>query len=926
MTAQPMKLQFSHQSYQARAVDAVVKVFDGQPLARSDYSLATQQGSATHAADGSVGNALHLSEAQLLANVQQVQAQQGVQQSQSLLGEAGVPHFSLEMETGTGKTYVFIKTMYELHKVYGFKKFVVVVPSVAIREGTMKNLDITKEHFAADYARVPFVPVLYEGKNLKCLRDFAQSDALSVLVINIDSFTRDLKEEDGETKANKIHRRGEMPFAPIEYVRAVNPIVIMDEPQNFETDIRRQAVLSLNPLCTLRYSATHRNPYNLLYSLDPVQAYDLGLVKQIEVDGVKDDPNHNQAFVQLLCIEPRAKTMTATVLMDVNERSGVKRKEVRLKVGDDLFEKSKGREVYQSGYVLNDFLSEDMVGFSGGRTLRLNEAQGDMRDDVMRYQIERTVLAHLAKMKRFKETGSAIKVLSLFFIDKVANYRSYDADGNYKVGKFGQWFEEAFAKYTALPAYKGLINHSVEQVHNGYFSGDKKGKGAQAKTVWVDSTERGSAKDDNTYELIMRDKERLLGMDEPLQFIFSHSALREGWDNPNVFQICTLNESQSVMKKRQELGRGLRLCVDQSGQRVLDKKINTLTVIANQSFEAFAKGLQQEIEDETGVKFEGRVKNANAKARVALKTMNPKEAALFKAIWDKINYETRYSVKLETPELVKACVDLLRDTQQYPRIYKPKVRSEKGVLHINKHGVEGVRVSVGESTSENYNAVVPDVYAYIQNKLHLSRETLFAILDGSGRLDELLVNPQAFLDMAIAAIQNVLNQMMVSGIEYHEIEGKQYQMRLLEEESEAYLSGLFPKSSDSAIYLDKTLLQAQALDEQGQPQGQPFECVVIESTPETNFAYDCQIKPEVKLFFKLPKRFKIDTPLGTYNPDWAVVFEDDKQIYFVVETKSTRIEAERRSSENLKIACGRKHFALREDVTFTVATALGEVV
>lgn len=917
MTAQPMKLQFSHQSYQARAVDAVVKVFDGQPLARTDYTLTTQQGSVTHAADGSVGNALHLSEAQLLANVQQVQAQQGVQQNQSLLGEAGVPHFSLEMETGTGKTYVFIKTMYELHKVYGFKKFVVVVPSVAIREGTMKNLDITKEHFAADYARVPFVPVLYDSSQLSRLRDFAHSNVLSVLVINIDSFTKD---------SNKINQRGEMPFAPIEYVRAVNPIVIMDEPQNFETDIRRQAVLSLNPLCTLRYSATHRNPYNLLYSLDPVQAYDLGLVKQIEVDGVQAQANHNQAFVKLLRIEPRAKTMTATVLMDVNEKSGVKRKEVRLKVGDDLFEKSKGREVYQSGYVLNDFLSDEVVGFSGGRTLRLNEAQGDMRDEVMRYQIERTVLAHLAKMKRFKETGSAIKVLSLFFIDKVANYRSYGADGSYQLGKFGQWFEEAFAKCTALPAYKGLINHSVEQVHDGYFSGDKKGKGALAKTVWVDSTERGSAKDDNTYELIMRDKERLLGMDEPLQFIFSHSALREGWDNPNVFQICTLNESHSLMKKRQELGRGLRLCVNQSGQRVMDKKINVLTVIANQSYEEFAKGLQQEIEEETGVKFEGRVKDARAKARVAPKAMNPKEAALFKAIWDKIDYETRYSVKLETPDLIQACAAMLRDTEQYPRVHRPKVRSEKGVLHINKHGVEGVRMGVGESALHGYNAHVPDVYAYIQNKLHLSRETLFAILDKSGRWDELLLNPQAFLDMAIAAIQNVLNEMMVNGIEYHEIEGKHYEMRLQEEESEAYLSGLFPNGADSVIYLDKTLLQAQALDDQGQPQGKPFECVVIESTPETNFAYDCQIKPEVKFFFKLPKRFKIDTPLGTYNPDWAVVFEDDKQVYFVVETKSTRIEAERRSSENLKIACGRKHFALREDVTFKVATELGQLL
>lgn len=912
-----LQLQFSHQAYQAEAVSAVVGVFDGQPLARHDFTLVSQHSSVRHASDGSVGNALHLSPEQWLANVQKVQAKNRISApSTELLGDNGVPHFSMEMETGTGKTYVFIKTMYELNKVYGFKKFVVVVPSVAIREGAIKNLDITQAHFAADYARVPFVSMLYDSKQLSRLRDFAESDALSVLVINIDSFTKD---------TNKINQKGEMPFAPIEYIRAVNPIVIMDEPQNFETDIRRQAIQSLNPLCTLRYSATHRNAYNLLYALTPVQAYDLGLVKQIEVDGVLASADHNQAFVQLLGIEQKARSIVAKVLMDVNEKTGVKRKPVRLKVGEDLFEKSKGREVYRDGYVLNDFLDDESVGFSGGRVLRVNEAQGEPVDDVMRYQIERTVMAHFAKMKRFKEAGLQIKVLSLFFIDKVANYRAYDEDGNPTAGKFALWFEEAFAKYANMPAYKGLVPHAVSEVHNGYFSGDKKGKGAKAKTVWVDSTEKGSAKDDGTYELIMRDKERLLSMSEPLQFIFSHSALREGWDNPNVFQICTLNESHSAMKKRQEIGRGLRLCVNQNGERVVDKKVNTLTVIPNESFEAFAKSLQQEIEDETGVKFEGRVNNARAKARVACKPLTQEEDALFQAIWNKINYQTRYSVKLETPELIAQCVALLRDKTQYPTIRRPKVKSEKGFLHIDQHGVQGVAIATGESEVRNYAPVIPDVYAYLQDKLHVSRETLFAILSGSGRLDELLLNPQAFLDMAIAAIQNVLNGMLVSGIEYHELEGKHYAMSLLQEVSEAYLSGLFPHGPDDLARLNKTLLQAQTLGDMGEAMGEPFECVVTQSNPEVEFASACQARPEVKFFFKLPRHFKIDTPLGTYNPDWAVVFENDKQIYFVVETKSTLVEAERRTSENLKIHCGERHFALRKDVTFKVATRLGEV-
>jgi type III restriction enzyme len=343
-----MKLQFAHQDYQTRAVEAVVKVFDGQPLAKSDFALAAQQGSVVYAGDGSIGNALKLSDEQLLANVRAVQKANGLAPSGALVPsrsdngkELFCPlNFTIEMETGTGKTYSFIKTMFELNKVYGFKKFVVVVPSVAIREGTMKNLQITRSHFAADYANVPCVPILYDSTKLTELRHFAQSDALSVLVINIDSFTKD---------NNKINQKGERAFAPIEYIKAVNPIVIVDEPQNFETDVRRRALSDLNPLCTLRYSATHKNPYNLLYSLNPVQAYDLGLVKQIEVDGVQADDDQNQAFVELLSIDAKPKSLTCKVRLDVNEPSGVKRKEITLKLGDDLYAKSKAARCVSGG-------------------------------------------------------------------------------------------------------------------------------------------------------------------------------------------------------------------------------------------------------------------------------------------------------------------------------------------------------------------------------------------------------------------------------------------------------------------------------------------------------------------------------------------------------------------------------------------------
>lgn len=917
-----MKLQFTHQDYQTRAVRAVVDVFDGQPLAKSDFSLAGESASVEYASDGSIGNALRLSDEQILANVRKVQEENGVDVSAELVAsrsdngrETFCPlNFTIEMETGTGKTYTFIKTMYELNRMYGFRKFVVVVPSVPIREGTMKNLAVTREHFATDYARVPCAPILYDSGKLTDLRHFAQSDALCVLVINIDSFTKD---------NNKINQKGERAFAPIEYIRAVNPIVIVDEPQNFETDVRRKALMDLNPLCTLRYSATHRNPYNLLYSLNPVQAYDLGLVKQIEVDGVQADESHNQAFVELVKIEAKARGITAQVRIDVNEKTGVKRKEVTLKLGEDLYAKSKTRDVYADGYILNEIRAETgEVEFSGGLVLWLNQQQGGLAEDVMRFQIERTVASHFAKMKYLESTG--IKVLSLFFIDKVVNYRAYDDEGNAVPGKFAVWFEEAFQKYARR--HPGLIPHSASEVHGGYFSGDKRGKGAKAKTVWID-TKGNIAKDDDTYALIMREKERLLSVDVPLQFIFSHSALREGWDNPNVFQICTLNETQSALKKRQEIGRGLRLPVNQKGERVQDKRINVLTVIPNESYEAFAKSLQQEIEDDTGVSFKGRVKDARAKARVSRRKLDSEEEALFQAIWRKINYQTRYSVKLDTPELIEKCVKALADTDQYPKVQPPKIRASKAKIVMTREGVHGIQTGAAQSDASRMGVTIPDVYAYIQNRVHLSRSTLFAILDRSGRMGELLLNPQAFLDTAIAAITNCLQELLVDGIQYHEINGRRYEMTLFDEVLETYLSSVYPCAGDLlASPVGKTLMQAQPLDEDKAPSGNAFECVLSDSETENQFAKDCSVDERVRFFFKLPGRFKINTPLGTYNPDWAVVFENDTRVYFVAETKSSTVEGDRRRDENLKIKCGRKHFALSADVIFKDVTNLQGLV
>lgn len=926
MGGRGMKLQFVLQDYQTRAVEAVTQIFDGQPLAASHFSLIGENASVEYSADGTIGNRLSLSEEQLFANVKKVQHANGIASSETLdverwtaknpAGETvhrSCPHFSIEMETGTGKTYTFIKTMYELNKLYGYKKFAVVVPSVAIREGTMKNLEVTRSHFAASYPGVPCVPMLYNSSRLQELRNFAQSDALSILVLNIDSFTKD---------SNKINQLGERAFAPIEYIRATRPIVIIDEPQNFETNIRRKAIQDLHPLCTLRYSATHKNTYNLLYSLGPVEAYDLGLVKQIEVDGVEAEVSQNTAFVELVRIERKANSMVATVNIDVDRRSGTKREKVTMKLGDDLAEKSRGRLHYAHGFVLNEFINEREIRFSNGLVVALAESNDELLDPTMRHQMRRTVAAHFEKVKKLQPLG--IKVLSLFFIDKVSNYRRYDDDGNSVPGKFAVWFEEIFNEFKSLPRYDGLIPYGAEAVHNGYFSQDRKGRGDAAKTWWID-TSGGVAKDEFTYELIMREKERLLSLDEPLQFVFSHSALREGWDNPNVFQICTLNETKSVLKKRQEIGRGLRLAVNQYGERVHDKTVNVLTVIPNESYEAFARGLQAEIEEDTGEDFANRVKNKRDKATVRRRELNAEEDKLFRDIWKKICFQTRYSVKVDTTKLIAGCVKLLNDSHQYPPVSAPKIQSRRAKLRIDETGIQTHETARDSVSNAMPKYPVPDVYAYLQERVSLSRSTLFAILDQSNRLQELLINPQRFLDQAVSAIQSTLQELMVDGIEYHRINGRNYEMALFDQSFETYRSNLYPSSDAHSVPLEKTLLIARTKTSDG-GESEGFACVPSDSEVESDFARDCSIDERVRFFFKLPRKFRIDTPLGAYNPDWAVVFENDERVYFVAETKSSTVEADRRASENLKIRCGIKHFGLSPDVQFKVVKQLEDLV
>src|SRR3990172_8646060 len=465
-----MKLQFdSSQEYQLAAVKSVVDIFEGQPLAKGDFEIAFAMtgGMSLAFTEKGIGNNLLLREEQLLENIRSIQSRNLIPLSESLqrcefvkdpeTSETdSIPlNFTVEMETGTGKTYTYLRTIYELNRVYDFKKFVIVVPSIAIREGVVKNLEITHEHFQDLYGNPSINYVMYDSKNLASLRNFAASNAIQILVINIDSFAKD---------TNIINTVRETGVKPIEYIQATNPIVIVDEPQNMETDIRRAALHNLNPLCTLRYSATHRYLYNLVYNLNPVQAYDLGLVKQIEADGITTDSNYNAAFVHLKKIERGKKQLKAKVAIYANEKNGVKQKDLTLDLGDDLFELSNGRDVYKTGYILNNInAQEGTIQFSGGAVVKEGETQGGLTDEVLKYQIERAVKWHFEKVKKYQPKG--IKVLSLFFIDRVANYRGYTADGVSQKGKFALWFEEAFER--ANQQQDHLIPFSVEQVHNG---------------------------------------------------------------------------------------------------------------------------------------------------------------------------------------------------------------------------------------------------------------------------------------------------------------------------------------------------------------------------------------------------------------------------------------------------------------------------
>jgi len=908
-----MKLKFDpNLEYQIEAIRSVTDLFEGLPQGHGELTIDFGK------IDGSflpgISNNQTLSSEQLFRNLASIQSRNSELPKSNRLIEEGssyqFPNFSVEMETGTGKTYVYLRTLFELNKLYGFKKFIIVVPSVAIREGVTSSIRAMKEHFKEMYDNVPFDSFVYQSKDLSRVRQFAFNNTIQVMVINIQAFQKDVGDNVDYTelssseikKLNIIHQEQDKMGGrrPIEYIQQANPIVIIDEPQSVDnTQKSQRAIASLNPLFALRYSATHANPYNLLYKLDPIRAYRMRLVKQIEVIDATDGRNFNKTTVRLdeVGYWPKSsKVPQAKITIFEDTPNGPREKRLKVRQGTDLA-KQTNRSDYE-GYRVTNISAEsgnEYIEFQNSRKVELFYEADGMGDERMKNQLRQTIEEHFAKEKKLRDKG--IKVLSLFFIDHVKNYRQFDENGNCQKGKLALWFEELYSEINNK--YNGLLPHAADLVHDGYFAVDTK----KGKVIEELDTNGVTAKDDDAYALIMKDKERLLNIQEPLRFIFSHSALREGWDNPNVFQICTLREMGTDRQRRQTIGRGLRLPVNQHGERIDDNQINRLTVIANESFEDFARGLQADMYPNGIAELPLRyVENARERKKLSYN----KRIELnhdFKILWERISQKTRYSIEFQTEDLVNLAIKKIK---KMPEITEIQIKTSKRGLNIQESGIEGGQIfNVGAYQVSNLQ-LLPDILAFFQRETKLTRKTLVRILKQAGNLEYFVINPAMFMAEVAKCINKAMHELIIDGIKYEPIAGKMYDMRLFEQkEIQSYLSRLYEvKRADK-----KT----------------PYDYIEYESGIEKEVAEFLDDSDKVKFFCKLPSWFKVGTPLGSYNPDWAVVIENDEKLYLVRESKSTHDREKRRELENAKLDCGKAHFEAL-GVNFKVATSIHEVL
>ena len=1009
-----MKLHFEpNLDYQLQAIEAVCDLFQGQETCRTEFTVTRETASGQLSLlenDLGIGNRLTLLDDQLLANLHAIQLRHGLAPSPSLTSG----DFTVEMETGTGKTYVYLRTIFELNKRYGFTKFVIVVPSVAIKEGVYHTIETAAEHLKGLYAGTPFDFFIYDSTKLGQVRNFATSPQIQIMVMTVGAINKFGDEQQAqaeetdetarrEKSKNVMYRPSEKTGGekPIDLIRATRPILIVDEPQSVEGGLDgkgKKAMERMKPLCNLRYSATPKQAHHMVYKLDAVDAYERKLVKQIEVAAASVEGGFNKPYVRLLSVSNKRGVISAKVELDMQAGSGVARREVTVKDGD-LLEMTTQRAVYQDFRVGEIRVAKGTefieLRYPGGESfLHIGEAYGDIEPlAIQRQMIKRTIKEHLDKEKRLRPQG--IKVLSLFFIDAVDKYRQYDADGNRVNGDYARIFEEEYRQLANHQDYQTLFQEidlttAAEEVHDGYFAIDKKKVAGKTVEIFKDSRGEGTTKaDDDTYNLIMREKEKLLSLDTPLKFIFSHSALREGWDNPNVFQICTLRDMASEQQRRQTIGRGLRLCVNQQGERRRGFEINTLTVIATESYEQFAENLQKEIETDTGIRFGiveahqfagigttgadgqpaplgieqskllwGSLKtagfvNAQGKVQDALRTalkndtltlpepfsaylpqvkeilrklagrleiknaderrqVKSRQAVLqgadFKALWDRIKHKTTYRVQFDNEALLANCIKALAEA---PPIAKTRLQWRKADIAIGRSGVDATEKSVASPVTLDENDIeLPDILTDLEAKTNLTRRSIHRILVDSKRLDDFKRNPQQFIELAAEIINRTKRLALVDGIKYQRIGDDAYYAQQLFESQE--LSG----------YLKSMIDANKSVHEQ----------VIYQSDTERTFAEDLEKNEAIKVYAKLPGWFKIPTPLGTYNPDWAVLVDkpEGERLYLVVETKSGLFTDDLRDKESAKINCGKAHFQAlavgASPATYMVARSVDDVL
>ena len=1007
-----MKLQFKHQKFQADAAKAVVDVFAGQPYLTPTYMMDKGDGNYQLRLDdderftGWRNERIvpELSDALILEHLQKIQRANQIAPSPKLEGRYNL---TIEMETGVGKTYTYIKTMYELNKHYGWSKFIVVVPSIAIREGVYKSFQVTQEHFAEEYGKkIRFF--IYNSAQLTEIDRFASDSSINVMIINSQAFNKSVDAQQKLESGKKADKNAAIIFRkldsfrsrrPIDIIAKTNPILIIDEPQSVEGTQTKKNLTQFNPLLTLRYSATHKSDsiYNMVYRLDAMEAYNKRLVKKIAVKGIAETGSTaTEGYVYLESINLSKADPTATIQFDYKGAAGVRKVTKRVGIGFNLYDNSNGMEEYKDNFVVKEIDGRDNhIEFLNGIKIFAGDVIGKVSEEQLRrIQIRETIISHIEREQQLFHKG--IKVLSLFFIDEVAKYKQYDAAGQPYNGEYAKMFEE---EYTDVLANKQLEIGDDEYIryldsiraqdtHAGYFSIDKKGKITDSKVT--DKTEKTSD-DIDAYDLIMKNKELLLDRNpkkSPVRFIFSHSALREGWDNPNVFQICTLKQSSSDVRKRQEVGRGLRLCVNQNGERMDSNllgndvhNVNVLTVIASESYDSFAKGLQGELAEAvasrpvavTAELFKGKVivdtvgneqvvdaktaqaiyfdmvvngyvdrkgaltdkyyaDKANGEVKVAEEVadcvdsvlkivdsvydsnaMKPKNARdknvelqvdpnklgsrEFKALWERISPKSVYVVDFDTDELVQKAITSLNHNLRVSQTYFKVETGEMDEITSKDALLSGTSFSVKEKSAvydtarkiRASSSVKYDLIGKLVEGTGLTRKAVVQILTGIEKIvfDQFKDNPEDFIIKAVSLINDEKATAIIQHITYN----------------------ILDEHNGTDIFTEPTIKGKLGVNAM-KAQKHLYDHIIYDSTNERDFAADLDTNTDVAVYVKLPDGFYISTPVGHYNPDWAIAFYEGtvKHIYFVAETKGSMSSMQLRLIEESKIHCAREHF------------------